>query len=127
MVAQAVECRVAREPPLKRGERIKVPGTLPDGIIFGFSCWENRPTHRRVAPKNLPPQKACYSSANGRLLLQQSAMINHAPSRRHTFRYFPRSATVVPFDWRIATEYRPVSIAMSPEYSTRVVSTRRSP
>jgi hypothetical protein len=66
-------------------------------------------------------------SANGRLLLQQSAMINQAPSRRHTFTYLPRSATVVPLACRIATEYRPVSMAMSPEYSTRVVSTRRSP
>jgi len=38
----------------------------------------------------------------GMLLFQQSATIIHAPSRRHTFTYFPRSATVVPSPCRIA-------------------------
>jgi hypothetical protein len=32
--------------------------------------------------------------------LQQSAMISHTPSLRHTLTYFPCSASIVPSAWR---------------------------
>ena len=67
-----------------------------------------------------------YLSIDGRLLLHECATIIHTPSRRHARMYFPRSATDVPLDRRIAAVYRPNSIAKSPAYSTRVVSMRRS-
>jgi len=47
--------------------------------------------------------------------LQQSPTINHAPNRRHTRTYFPRSGTLVPSGLWMTTEKRPSSIAMSPE------------
>ena len=65
-----------------------------------------------------------YLSIDGRLLLHECATIIHTPSRRHARMYFPRSATDVPLDRRIAAVYRPNSIAKSPAYSTRVVSMR---
>ena len=55
---------------------------------------------------------ASFTTA-GRSLLQQSATFNHAPIRRHALRYLPRSTTVVPLDCRIATVYRPISIAIA--------------
>ncbi len=42
-------------------------------------------------------------SPSDTLLFQHSAMISHAPSRRHARRYLPRSAMVVPLAWDTAT------------------------
>ena len=72
-------------------------GSSKPGNRIDKGSW---PSHPRKSPApegvlSIGLVGYCWS-ANGRLLLQQSAMINHAPSRRHTFTYFPRSATVVP-------------------------------
>jgi len=57
----------------------------------------------------LPVDSGCEScsralySPRDTLLFQHSAMISHAPNRRQARRYLPRSATVVPLAWEIAT------------------------
>src|SRR5581483_1858804 len=58
---------------------------------------------------------AARSLTTAAVRLQQSPTISHAPNRRHTRTYFPRSGVIVPSDWCTSTENRPSSIAMSPE------------
>jgi hypothetical protein len=58
---------------------------------------------------------AARSVATAAVKLQQSARTNHAPRRRQTFTYLPRSLTGVPSGLRTTMENFPNSIAMSPE------------
>ena len=58
---------------------------------------------------------AARSLAACEVQFQQSAINNHAPKRRHTLTYLPRSGIMVPSAFRMTSEKRPSSMAVSPE------------
>ena len=66
-------------------------------------------------PGDQPPSYAARSLAVTVVRLQQSAMINQAPSLFQTFTYFPRSTVKVPPGLRTIRENIPISIAISAE------------
>lgn len=84
--------------------------TTVSSAEFHFSARHSQSPRRKKLARY-----AARSFATCAVRLQQSARINHAPSRRHTFTYFPRSGITVPSALCTTTEKRPSSIAISPE------------
>jgi hypothetical protein len=104
-------------PPHVRAQSASAPLAVPscpdDRIVR--SCPLQVQSSIPCPPALVPRPHAARSLAATAIPLQESAITSHAPSRFHTFTYFPRSGMSVPSACRTATVNRPNSMAMSPE------------